>query len=581
MQNNFKLAAPTFGLTNYIKSTQPLQSNMLPVCSTNQNTTLNKPEQSSADYSILSDPKYNHKHKSCPVSPLNEEIGLSSLDYTLGVSDGYKYSENAKIILNTIHMNTEKIVNEISEKHKDLNKYKINESKVHENKGNEDFSSDSLEDCSLTSDFFGKKCKKHSKNQSSFNFRLKEEHRKVSLSEILYEVKYNEHRSATIHNFNDITLYGNNKISQESIYSDTNRSCYDSMESILSDDSECKSAPMIDTSESNNPRNEFAKLETNASKSYGSSPNKDSFLEKEYNNCMKYFTNDVCNSLLPLSLTCPELSKEVIDVDSSDVSNFEITNKINQYVQEENFHIELSAYSYNIHDHQSVKKSASLNCVKEKYNQNFARFENDRLLEYYRKLSTLESDYIAHKPPVAHRKSQKNRNRTNKFAKKANKFNDNVYPEQPKEAMYCRFYLKERLFAQNHYVQLPEENTLDSNTQNCLDPPERDIAPKIQKNVKPECPEYVKFMDIEKKIAIINKLVELEEKRLEREKTWKELRMMPFHCDSRKKGYVKSLSKNFDELSNLNLQDKLSGSLKGKRNYSMPDVLEGHEGAII
>uniref|UniRef100_A0A182MBP5 MABP1/WDR62 second WD40 domain-containing protein n=1 Tax=Anopheles culicifacies TaxID=139723 RepID=A0A182MBP5_9DIPT len=92
--------------------------------------------------------------------------------------------------------------------------------------------------------------------------------------------------------------------------------------------------------------------------------------------------------------------------------------------------------------------------------------------------------------------------------------------------------------------------------------------------------EYNRFLDIEKKIDIINKLVELEERKLEQERTSKEYRMRPFDCDPRQKGYVKSLTENFDRLAKdaqEELENEKSWHLakaRMKRNFSLPDVLD-------
>uniref|UniRef100_A0A182T2P8 Uncharacterized protein n=1 Tax=Anopheles maculatus TaxID=74869 RepID=A0A182T2P8_9DIPT len=92
--------------------------------------------------------------------------------------------------------------------------------------------------------------------------------------------------------------------------------------------------------------------------------------------------------------------------------------------------------------------------------------------------------------------------------------------------------------------------------------------------------EYNRFLDIEKKIDIINKLVELEERKLEQERTAKEYRMRPFDCDPRQKGYVKSLTENFDRLAKdaqEELENEKSWHLakaRMKRNFSLPDVLD-------
>ncbi|XP_053672598.1 uncharacterized protein LOC128722930 [Anopheles nili] len=92
--------------------------------------------------------------------------------------------------------------------------------------------------------------------------------------------------------------------------------------------------------------------------------------------------------------------------------------------------------------------------------------------------------------------------------------------------------------------------------------------------------EYNRFLDIEKKIDIINKLVELEERKLEQERSAKEYRMRPFDCDPRQKGYVKSLTENFDRLAK-DAQEELENEkswylakARMKRNFSLPDVLD-------
>ncbi|XP_058056693.1 uncharacterized protein LOC131208065 [Anopheles bellator] len=93
--------------------------------------------------------------------------------------------------------------------------------------------------------------------------------------------------------------------------------------------------------------------------------------------------------------------------------------------------------------------------------------------------------------------------------------------------------------------------------------------------------EFSKFLDIEKKIGIINKLVELEERKLEQERASKAYRMRPFECDPRQKGYVKSLTENFDRLAK-DAQEELENEkswhqakARMKRNFSLPDVLDG------
>lgn len=95
---------------------------------------------------------------------------------------------------------------------------------------------------------------------------------------------------------------------------------------------------------------------------------------------------------------------------------------------------------------------------------------------------------------------------------------------------------------------------------------------------------------INKKIDVIQKLIEMEERKHEQIRLATESRMRPFECDSKQKGYVKSLTMNFDMLAKgietdiengrrRVLSDNVDGDLCAyarhiKRNCSLPDVLE-------
>lgn len=111
------------------------------------------------------------------------------------------------------------------------------------------------------------------------------------------------------------------------------------------------------------------------------------------------------------------------------------------------------------------------------------------------------------------------------------------------------------------------------------------------------------FKDIERKIDIINKLVEMEEKKILQEKYLKECRMRPLKANfSDGKGTVKILSRNFEKLASkhqnkntleaadffsLTYDDCDSDSEKHsvkkeiKRNLSLPDVLDGEKMDLV
>jgi hypothetical protein len=80
---------------------------------------------------------------------------------------------------------------------------------------------------------------------------------------------------------------------------------------------------------------------------------------------------------------------------------------------------------------------------------------------------------------------------------------------------------------------------------------------------------------------VINKLVELEERKLEQERVRRENRIKPlFDGNTKERGFVKHLTKNFDKLAMSGYENIEAWSLAPtsggmKRNFSLPDVLEG------
>ncbi|XP_053622204.1 uncharacterized protein Wdr62 isoform X2 [Plodia interpunctella] len=144
-------------------------------------------------------------YKSCPVSPVSEECKWAdkaqnsrnqekidpksqsnsldpkkrnSLSFFVGF-DGKNIKESGKSIVDTIKSDTEKMIAEITKKYGDLDEFDTNSdldlhpTKDVEERDDGNFSSDSLEDCSLSQDascknkLYSKKiCKKHSKNKA-------------------------------------------------------------------------------------------------------------------------------------------------------------------------------------------------------------------------------------------------------------------------------------------------------------------------------------------------------------------------------------------------------------------------------
>ncbi|XP_050678209.1 uncharacterized protein LOC126974692 isoform X2 [Leptidea sinapis] len=111
-----------------------------------------------------------------------------------------------------------------------------------------------------------------------------------------------------------------------------------------------------------------------------------------------------------------------------------------------------------------------------------------------------------------------------------------------------------------------------------------------KENIAPESEEVKKYRYIERKLEIINKLVEMEERKLLQEKVLKEWRMRPLEANlNNGKGVVKVLSQKFEKLAtkqntvhnfaSLTLEEGEKESdcvniKEIKRNLSLPDILD-------
>lgn len=696
-------------------------------------------------------PSILKNYKSCPVSPVHEEIDWSTIDRTRSPNASENndpqektpnkrhsmYSDDAKTILDMIHADTEKMIAEITQKYGDLDITPAPNKEPDDEDGN--FSSDSLEDCSLDMDWNTRSqsnpharksvCKKkHRKNEPipkgptrsqseyfTYDSCSMNRNRNVSLSDILSEdtdkqaqdyafLHTQRHSSASF-------FLAPERKSQESLISDEMSGCgvsyCNSMESILSDESECKSAPLealfMKTKRDMRYYNAYEtsnryETQCTTSKSYGSSPNNgmssgfDYYMNQQHsygfqgrdeynvdnydydslinnnpsarnsNRCSPLppppeFQNITKSSLIPNSCTFPSLSSHTQNRIDDFIPRF--GSKNDQYSVQTNkslskdFATERQMNNsnplYTCDDDAdfferkpvnakpaipakpiklmsetnrpststandpppplcTVKKSCSFeiemfhnrgrmlqqkNAAK-KYEQNLQKFESDRIRN--RKTNaqfggTMEMNYVPHKPPVANRRSasMKNKRTTRLTPKTTQKRKDN---RDENDERSIEIYVAEKGVCEDDNMDslelyakpnLYKENSVDS-----LD----DVSPNKRKNAqKPIDPqsmitadflsraEYMKFRDIEKKIDVINKLVDLEEKKLENEKFAKEIRMRPFVCNASKKGYVKSLTLNFDNLAKtIEYERELSQRLKERgdlrRNHSLPDVLE-------
>lgn len=618
-------------------------------------------------------------YKSCPVSPVHEEIEFCIDDNLKNLqNDSTKrhsmYTENARSIFDMIHEDTEKMIAEITNKYGDLDDFEPKKEKIEckkkiinkhlsnakytaqkekdehgflsEEDGN--FSSDSLEDCSINLEINNKKsiCKKHYKTdeqlkmpkRSVSDYFIYEEFytnrcRKVSLSEILNEDedKENKFLETQRHSSASFFLGHDTNKSQESIISDE-YSCgggggvsfCNSMESILSDESECKSAPLeILFGRSKKCINNRYTLNNdykteNSSKSYGSSPNAtnndfDYYMQSnnEFNDVSMYsFDNLYKNKRLTTSSTfprnnddefIPSLSLKKSQYNSGvnrslskEFANQRLNNNSNPLLScdedDENFFIRKSIPSIKridiFNENSLVKKSCSFEIelsngssqrAIKRFEQNLEKFERERKTARQTQFGgTLEMNYVPHKPPVAGRRSSSMR------SKNRPKTKEKLKTETTKNRDFVNtnlcFKSDERTFDLYCMEKAIEYDNMDSlemfikkdtlNTESSMD--SLDMVDLKLSNT---------MFDIEKKIEIINKLVEMEEKKLKIEKITKEHRMKPFNCDLNQKGYVKSLTMNFDNMAKAakekyDLEQNRSPA-RLKRNYSLPDVLEG------
>lgn len=657
-------------------------------------------------------------YKSCPVSPVHEEIESSALNddnSTISQTDTSKrhsmYTEQARSIFDMIHEDTEKMIAEITNKYSDLDDFEPKNNKKEEMPQNEvetkkkivnkhlhnakytaqkekdehgflseeegNFSSDSLEDCSLNLDLNNKPninrktvCKKHSKTddqlkmpkRSVSDYFIYEEfytnrYRKVSLSEILNEDEDKENKFLETQRHSSASFFlGHDNKSEESIISD-DYSCgvsyCNSMESILSDESECKSAPLeILFGRAKKEFNRYTLTNDykneNSSKSYGSSPNAtngfDYYMQSQYEEndfhdvSMYTFDNlyknkSLISKGLPTSSTFPRISHNLNDSFSCNKEDEfipSLSSKKSQYNSGVNKSLSKEFANQRLHNNSNplllcddndenlfarkniptikradifnecslVKKACSFEIevntgssqrAIKRFEQNLEKFERDRKTARQSQFGgTLELNYVPHKPPVAGRRSSSMRSKNRPKTKE--KCNTNSKNESTKVRDFVNtnlcfkkdFSSEEKsfdLYCMENAVEYDNKDSLemyikkDSNKESSMDSLDM-VDLKLSNTMK-----YSKFLDIEKKIEIINKLVEMEETKLKVQKMSKKRRMKPFNCDLGQKGYVKSLTMNFDNMAKA-AQEKYEmeqnrSPARIKRNYSLPDVLEG------
>lgn len=218
-------------------------------------------------------------YKSCPVSPVSEECKWAdkakqnaqkpetnsldpkkrnSLSFFVGF-DNKNMKDSGKSIVDTIKSDTEKMIAEITKKYGDLDEFDVEQNdldlKPTKEKDDGNFSSDSLEDCSLSQDascknkLYSKKvCKKHTKNpprRAVSNYEIYGTEKPVVPAKPAYIANQ---KSSTLprnmpSNLDDIDedsmKYNTNFYRCQSVL--TKRCVTRSNESVLSDNSNCSS----------------------------------------------------------------------------------------------------------------------------------------------------------------------------------------------------------------------------------------------------------------------------------------------------------------------------------------------------
>lgn len=662
-------------------------------------------------------------YKSCPVSPVHEELDWTTSSnqanpVKLNVANPKHrhtmYYGDAQTIIDKIQNDTEKMIAEITEKYGDLNEFEVTDDSAEKNKkvkteksehhflSDEDanFSSDSLEECSLDFDLDlkeqkpkQKQCKKHAKKYHKTPPRSVSEYfiyddfynnleRKVSLADILNDDRNdiaNERQflETQRHSSASFFLSHPDRKSQDSILSDDYDaadpvSFTNSMESILSDESECKSAPLEALFERGKMIHKnigkVDRFENVNSKSYGSSPNSSSF---DYYMQQRYHENTACDLKSYNFDDLEQKSFKVISegpIHSPTRKKFSTTLSFStiDYEKDMNFEIDYipsSSAKTAIYDSR-LKKSLSKDFASQrrfqheqtfqpnqqeyfsecnssstkivmkkscsfeidmgngqkryvrtnKFEQNLRRFEKERKDQEEEELKMQKSDYnlemgfVAHKPPVAHRRTSSMKN---KHKSKLKMHYNTISTSQTMGSLKeIRDFVNEDYLhkidsdgrEQTFEFRVKEKSNFDNDDLNFFEdsydsknldfdflelPPLPVNAPeqkqkkcllssnegKLGFSISPT--HLIRFRDIEKKIDVINKLVALEERKLQEERNRQEFRVKPlFDGNTKERGFVKYLTKNFDKLAENGYED-ISNVDCIRRNQSLPDVLEG------
>ncbi|XP_032571168.1 uncharacterized protein LOC6617422 isoform X8 [Drosophila sechellia] len=635
-------------------------------------------------------------YKSCPVSPVHEEVEWSAEGNERGALLGEPkrhsvYADDARTILDMIHADTEKMIDEITRKYGDLDEPGIPASYSMpanlRNLGGLGSTGDSTPTGRTTQYYVYRE--------------FYQCERKVSLSDILQPEQFaasqrrlDEARFLETQRHSSASFFLTGQQSQESLSllsdGDGPGSYCNSLESVLSDESDCQSAPL------EYPQTQVAVLQQRhagirnfiihgpVSKSYGNSPNAygsfDYYMRQQHSTTTDSFDVTGYNleplKPLPSSKTYPRIAQVQVseNIPTLRSKNKQYTSGVNkslstdfaQQRQQRNSnpmqsgdnlfvrkplkppvpakpHNLVSTLSHT--EKQQKQKSQSRTAsVVQQFEHNLQKFEKEKQREREQQRrpamrSSVSSGALAGGSATQSCLKKVSRFDTSESSRRATSVRQKNRPKisvrfnTVSQIKYTPSAKRERLTREEEPPEM-EVGSLPSDygersfemyfAENGNAPENLENMQSLKLYTKPqlqavvdeiqqEREKYRKNLDnagkisgkggsgkgkvagsstshqcqnIAKKIDIIEKLIAMEENKMEQIRLATESRLRPFNCNAKEKGYVKSLTMNFDMLArgedptdDEDLASKDASNLCAyarniRRNCSLPDVLE-------
>ncbi|XP_043640859.1 uncharacterized protein LOC122611667 isoform X10 [Drosophila teissieri] len=641
-------------------------------------------------------------YKSCPVSPVHEEVEWSAEGNERGALLGEPkrhsvYADDARTILDMIHADTEKMIDEITRKYGDLDEPSMQASySVPANLRN-------LGGLGSTGD-----STPTGRTTQYYVYReFYQCERKVSLSDILQPDQFaatqrrlDEARFLETQRHSSASFFLTGQQSQESLSllsdGDGPGSYCNSLESVLSDESDCQSAPL------EYPQTQVAVLQQRhagirnfiihgpVSKSYGNSPNAygsfDYYMRQQHSTTTDSFDVTGYNleplKPLPSSKTYPRIAQVQVseNIPTLRSKNKQYTSGVNkslstdfaQQRQQRNSNPMQSgdnlfvrkplkpkppvpAKPHNLvstlshmekqqkHSSKSQSRTAS---VVQQFEHNLQKFEKEKQREREQQRrpamrSSVSSGALAGGSATHSCLKKVSRFDTSESSRRATSVRQKSRPKisvrfnTVSQIKYTPSAKRERLAREEEPPEMEvgslpsdygersfemyfaENGNAPENLEN-MQTLKLYTKPQLQAvvdEIQQEREKYRKNLDnagkisgkggcgkgkgkgagsstshqcqnIAKKIDIIEKLIAMEENKMEQIRLATESRLRPFNCNAKEKGYVKSLTMNFDmlargedpaedeDLTSKDASDLCAYARNIRRNCSLPDVLE-------